>query len=41
VAKLFVYLISHRNLVLAVAVLGAILSAKGLLHTDGYHDGPA
>jgi hypothetical protein len=40
VAKLFVYLIGKRSLVLAVAALAAALSAKGIMHSAGYHDGP-
>jgi hypothetical protein len=41
VAKFFTYLIGKRGIVLAGAVLGAALSAKGFgVHTNGFFDGP-
>ncbi|HEX4518214.1 MAG TPA: hypothetical protein VH063_01410 [Gaiellaceae bacterium] len=41
-AKLLVFLTGKRALVLTVAALGAVLSAKGTfgLHTNGFFDGP-
>jgi hypothetical protein len=40
VARLFTYLIGKRGIVLACAAFAAVLSAKGIVHTNGLHDGP-
>jgi hypothetical protein len=40
VARLFVFLIGKRGIVLACAAFAAVLSAKGMVHTNGLHDGP-
>jgi hypothetical protein len=40
VARFLLFLNGRRTLVLGVAAIGAVLSAKGVTHPLGFHDGP-